>query len=172
MGILNDDKSKNDHLHYGEAFGIWTYLLVSQGLLSAYQTYINHAGDKELKNFLGDMIENVLRPEIEKTQELLKVTGIALPPAPPEKAKASLEDIPAGARINDPEISGAVAMDIAGGLLSCSEIMGISVREDVGAMFGQFHMNKAQHGLRLLRLNKDKGWMVIPPIHERVREFA
>ncbi|MDO9574603.1 MAG: DUF3231 family protein, partial [Candidatus Contubernalis sp.] len=64
------------------------------------------------------------------------------------------------------------AMDIAGGLLSCSQIMGISVREDIGAMFGQFHMNKAQYGLRLLRLNKDKGWMVIPPLHERVPEFA
>lgn len=171
MGILND-KSKNEHLHYGESFGIWTYLLVSQGLLSAYQTYMNHAGDKELKNFLGDMIENVLRPEIEKTQEILKSTGISLPPAPPERAKASMEEIPAGAKINDPEISGSVAMDIAGGLLSCSEIMGISVREDIGAMFGQFHMNKAQYGLRLLRLNKDKGWMVIPPMHERVPEFA
>jgi len=30
---------------------------------------------------------------------------------------------------------------------------------------GQFHMAKAQLGAKLLRLNKNKGWLVPPPLH-------
>jgi len=37
--------------------------------------------------------------------------------------------------------------------------MGMSTRED-GLMYGQFHTAKAQLGVKLLCLNKTKGWLV------------
>ncbi|EON70101.1 DUF3231 family protein, partial [Lysinibacillus sphaericus] len=38
--------------------------------------------------------------------------------------------------------------------------MGMSTREDVALMYGQFHTSKALLGAKLLRLNKTKGWLV------------
>jgi hypothetical protein len=43
--------------------------------------------------------------------------------------------------------------------------MGQSIREDIGMMFGQFHLKKAQFGVRVLHLNKEKGWLLPPPLH-------
>lgn len=63
---------------------------------------------------------------------------------PPERPVASIETIPPGARINDAEIAAKVSMDLAVKLVACSQAMGQSLREDVGMMFGQFHMKKAQ----------------------------
>ncbi len=127
MGILNNNPKK-EPMHYGEAYSIWSYLLATKGRLSAYQTYINHTGDKELKNLIENMIQNVMKPEIEQTEDLLKENGIGLPPGPPEKPKASLEDIPAGARIEDSEIALTIALDTAAGLIACSQIMAMSIR--------------------------------------------
>ena len=93
---------------------------MSKGALAACQTFINHTGDGDLRKFLEDLNHNVIREEIVKTEELLKVNGVALPPGPPERPVAALEAIPPGARFNDPEISATVAKDIATGLVACS----------------------------------------------------
>lgn len=76
-----------------------------------------------------------------------------------------MEDIPAGAKFNDPEISAALSADLAAGLVGCSQAMGTSIREDIALMYGQFHASKALIGGKLLRLNKNKGWLVPPPLH-------
>lgn len=54
MGILSGNP-QNEPMHYGEVFGIWSYLSTTKGLLVGYQTFINHTGDKDLKNFLEDL---------------------------------------------------------------------------------------------------------------------
>ncbi|MFC3884900.1 DUF3231 family protein [Bacillus songklensis] len=171
MGILSGNP-KNEPMHYGEVFGAWNYLMTAQGKIAGYQVLINHTGDEDLKSFLEDVIKNELKPEVEQLQELLKANGIALPPAPPERPSATIESIPPGARITDPEVAAKVSMDIAAGLVACSTIMGTSIREDIGAMFGQFHMKKAQFGATLLRLNKEKGWLIPPPLHVQQSEQA
>jgi len=163
MGILSGDQQK-EPMHYGEVFSVWSYALAAQGSLAKYQTFLNHAGDEDLRNFLQDSIRNVIQPEIEQTTELLKENGVALPPAPPERPKAHLEDIPPGARFNDPEIAAALSVEHAAGLVACSQAMGQCTREDIAAMFGAFHMKKAQYAAQLLKMNKEKGWLVLPPL--------
>lgn len=170
MGILSGNP-QNEPMHYGEVFGVWSYLTVTKGLLAGYQTFINHTGDKDLRTFLEDMTQN-MKQEIEQIENLLKNNGIGLPPSPPERPTTTLESIPVGARFNDPEIAARVTLDIAAGLVSCSQIMGQSIREDIATMFGQFHMSKATYGARLLRINKDKGWLVPPPLHLQTPEPA
>ncbi len=164
MGILNGHP-KEEPMHYGEVFHVWAYLAGAKAFVAGYQTLINHSGDKDLRKFLEDKIVNVIKPEIEQIEELLKENQVALPAAPPDRAKADLESIPTGARFNDPEIAESVSLDIAAGLVACSTIMGISIREDIGAMFAKFHANKAMYGVRLLRIKKDKGWLMPPPLH-------
>jgi len=50
-------------------------------------------------------------------------------------------------------------------LVSCSQMIGQSIREDIAMMFGQLHTQKATLGGKVLRLNKEKGWLVPPPLH-------
>ncbi len=157
-------------LHYGEIFGAWSYLLGLKGSMAKYQTLINHTGDKELGNMLEGFMNDLAKPQMEEIETLLKNNGIGLPPAPPERPVASLEDIPAGARFNDAEIASGLLSDISAGLLSCSSIMGKCLREDIAMMFGQFHLKNAQFGASLLQLNKDKGWIIQPPSYDKIPE--
>lgn len=170
MGILSGNP-QNEPMHYGEVFGVWMYLATTKGLIAGYQTALNHTGDHDLKSFLEDITRS-MKQEVEQLDELLKVNGIGLPPTPPDRPVANLESIPAGARLNDPEIATGVSRDIAAGLLTCSQIMAQSIREDIGMLFGQYHVAKAQFGLRLLRILKEKGWLVPPPLHMQAPELV
>lgn len=163
MGILSGNP-KNEPLHDGEVFGAWSYMISNNGLLSIYQAFINHAGDKELKSMLEEAVRT-MKDENQAIGELLKENGIALPPALPDRPVASSEEIPVGARFMDPEISAVVSVNVAQGLVACSSVMGQAIREDVALMFGQFHASKALFGAKLLRLNKEKAWLVPPPLH-------
>ncbi len=163
MGILSGNPT-NEPMHYGEVFATWSFLLTAKGLIAGYQTQLNHAGDEDLKKLLEEAIQGG-QQEIKQIEELLKENGIGLPPTPPERPKASLDDIPTGARFQDPEIAASLAKDIAAGLVACSQIIGQSIREDIAMMFGQFHIQKATLGAKVLRLNKEKGWLIPPPLH-------
>lgn len=158
---------KDEPMHYGEVFGVWSALSMANGQLAAYQVYYNHAGDDDLKKFINDMMENVIQPAIEENEKLLKENSVGLPVAPPERSEANREDIPVGARIMDPEISAAISKDIAQGLIADSTLMGQCLREDIAMMYGQFHMKKAQMGAKLLKMNKEKGWIVPPPLQKQ-----
>jgi len=57
-------------------------------------------------------------------------------------------------------------MNIAAGLVACSQLIGQSIREDIAAMFAQIHMQKVALGGKYLRLNKEKGWLIPPPLHK------
>lgn len=163
MGILSGNP-KDEPLHYGEVFDLWSSLLVGNGKVAAYQTMHNHAGDEDLKKLLLEAIDQT-KQHNKQIEELLKENGVALPPAPPERPEACLSEIPVGARVQDPEIAAGLSADIAAGLVTCSQAMGKSIREDVIMMYGQFHMQKAALGGKVLRLNKEKGWLIPPPLH-------
>ena len=133
-------------------------------MVASYQTLYNHAGDEDLKKLLEEFIRHA-KDEVEPLENLLKVNGVALPLAPPERPVAKQEHIPPGAKVNDPEISAALSVEAAKSLVAYSQAMGISTREDVAMMYGQFHLAKAQLAYKLLRLNKAKGWLMLPPLH-------
>lgn len=170
MGILSGNP-KDEPLHYGEVFGIWSFLLANNGKIAAYQTFLNHTGDDDLKKLIEESIHG-MKAENQQIEEVLKENGIALPPSPPERPVAQIEDIPAGARFADPEISAGISMDASLGLVACSQVIGQCIREDIGMMFGQFHVNRAQFGAKMLRLNKEKGWLIPPPLHVKTPVHA
>lgn len=163
MGILSGNP-KDEPMHYGEVFSTWSFLLVGKGNASGYQTMLNHAGDEDLKKLLAEALE-LCQQEAKQIEELLKENGVGLPPTPPDRPDACLDDIPIGARFQDPEIAAKLSADVAAGLVACSTIMGQSIREDIGMMFGQIHAQKAVLGGKVLRLNKEKGWLIPPPLH-------
>lgn len=170
MGIFSGNP-KEQPMHYGEVFGTWSYLLAAKGTVAGYQTYYNHAGDEELKKMLEDAVR-AGQDEIKQIEALLKVNGVGLPPTPPERPDAHTEDIPVGAKFSDQEISASLSAKISAGLVACSTIIGQSLREDIAMMFGQFHMQKAALGAKVLRMNKEKGWLVLPPLHNfKVEEY-
>lgn len=168
MGILSGNPQE-EPMHYGEIFGTWTNLLTNNGLIAGYQVYINHTGDQDLKKLIDEAIQG-LKNENKQLEELLKANGIGLPPSPPDRPIAKLEDIPVGAKYSDPEISASVSKDVAAGLVACSQVMGQCIREDIAMMYGQFHLAKAQFGVKMLKLNKEKGWLIPPPLQVKASE--
>ncbi|MBP1995335.1 DUF3231 family protein [Paenibacillus eucommiae] len=162
MGILSGNP-KDEPMHYGEISSVWMASTVAKGAVSCYQAYLNHAGDKDLKKVLGDLIDQA-KLEIKECDTLLTDNGIAPSPTLPERPQVKLEDIPAGARFTDPEIAAKISADISVGLVACSQAMGQSIREDIGALFAKYHLTKAASGLRLLQINKEKGWLIPPPL--------
>ncbi|AXI00094.1 DUF3231 family protein [Sporosarcina sp. PTS2304] len=163
MGIL-DGNPKDEPLHYGEVTAIWSFIGANNGLVSGYEAFVNQAGDADLIRLLEEAIKT-MKSESASFGKVLKANGITPPPALPERPKCSREDIPAGVLYMDPEISAAVSINVGQGLVSCSMAMGQCLREDVAAMFAKAHMEKVAFGAKLLSLNKEKGWIIPPPLH-------
>lgn len=161
-GILGGNP-KDEPMHYGEIFSVWQASMMAKGAVSAYRAFLNHAGDKDLKKILSALIDQA-ELEVSECDKLLADNGIATAPNLPERPDAKLEDIPVGARFTDPEISASIASAVAAGLVACSQVMGQSIREDVGALFAKYHLTKAALGLRILKLSKEKGWLIPPPL--------
>ena len=164
MGIM-DGNPKNEPMHYGEVVGTWAYIGANNGLISGYELFINHAGDKDLIKLLQESIK-MMKNENDDLLKLLKVNGVTPPPSLPERPNASAEEIPVGAKFSDQEISATVSINVGQGLVSCSEVMGQCLREDIAVMFGKYHTERAFFGAKMLRLNKEKGWLVYPPLHK------
>jgi hypothetical protein len=51
------------------------------------------------------------------------------------------------------------------GKIMNSYVMGIAAREDIAQMYGEFHVQKAEYEEKLLKITKDKGWLVLPPLN-------
>ncbi|SFA85041.1 Protein of unknown function [Lentibacillus halodurans] len=164
MGIL-DGKPQEEPFHSGEVFHLWSYLYSTKATLVTLQVLINHTGDHDLKTFLEDLLENSFTQEEQQVETILKETGIRLPPAPPDRPNVEVQDIPAGARFHDDEIAGLVQKEMITGRILCSYMMGISIREDIITMIGEFHTQKAEYESKLLTITKEKGWIVPPPIN-------
>ena len=119
---------------------------------------------RNLIELLKDAVE-MMKDENKAVEKVLKENGVTPPPTLPDRAVAKAEDIPVGARFMDPEISGAVSINVGQGLVSCSQVIGQCLREDIAMMFSKFHADRLLFGMRLLRLNKEKGWIIPPPMH-------
>ncbi|OMF25894.1 DUF3231 family protein [Paenibacillus sp. FSL H8-0259] len=162
MGVLNGNP-KDEPLHYGEIFNLWQVSATAKMSLSTYQAFHFHAGDQDLKKIIDDLMDQA-QQEIKDCDKILKVNGFAPPPALPDRPSVKLEDIPAGARFSDPEIAAALSGAVSLSLVVCSQIMGMSVCEDIGAMFMKIHAQMAAFGMALLKMNKQKGWLIPPPL--------
>ncbi|GLB26528.1 membrane protein [Lacrimispora xylanolytica] len=163
MGIFNGNP-KDNPLHYGEAYSLWSSLSMAKASLDLYQVYDNHTGDDDLKKFLKQVINNTVNPAIKDLEEILLQNDIAVPPTPAGRPEADIEQIPVGSRLQDVQIAYLVSADIAAGLTSCSAAISQSVREDVGLLFAQLSAKKIKDGSTLLELMKDKGWLIVPPL--------
>lgn len=170
LGILGGN-SKDEPLHYGEIFDLWQFSMTAKGCISAYRAYSYHAGDKELKKILGELIDQA-ELEVSECDSILSHNGIASAPLFPARPEAKLEEIPIGARFTDPEIAAMLGANTSIGLVACSQIMGKAIREDIGMLFGKYHITKAAIGLKILRLSKEKGWLIPPPLQIKRPELV
>jgi len=170
VGILGNDPKQNP-MHYGEIFDVWSFSAKAKFAISCYQAFLNHAGDADLKDLLRTMIHQE-KQAIEECDALILDNGLAPAPVLPERPVVKSEEIPVGARFSDQEIAAALAADASLGLAACSQVMGMCTREDIAALFGKFHANKAAISARILKLNKEKGWLIPPPLHVRTPELV
>ncbi|MFE5318270.1 DUF3231 family protein [Paenibacillus sp. NPDC056579] len=170
MGILSGNP-KDEPLHYGEISSVWQFSTKAKGCISAYRAYQYHAGDKELKKTLEELIDQA-ELEVSECDTILSQNGITPSPSLPDRPEAKLEDIPVGARFTDQEIAAMIGADTSMGLVACSQIMGMSIREDIGALFAKYHVTKTALGLKILRMSKEKGWLIPPPLQIKRPELV
>lgn len=163
LGIAGN--KQEEPLHAGEVYYLWSYLYDMKSNLVTMQVLINQTGDHDLEAILEDLSENCFTQEEQQVEALLKETGIRLPPAPPDRPNVEVQDIPAGAKFNDPEIALLVQKALMHGRVMCSYIIGVSLREDLRDMFSDFLTQKEEYELKLLQLSKEKGWLVLPPVN-------
>lgn len=64
-------------MHYGEVMGSWSFVAANNGLISGYETFVNHVGDKDLKKLLTQVIE-MMQSHNKEVVELLKITVLFL----------------------------------------------------------------------------------------------
>ncbi|MRX70672.1 DUF3231 family protein [Bacillus lacus] len=158
-------KPEEQPLHSGEVYHLWAHLLDSKCLLVTLQVFSNHCGDPSLKIFLEDVMENCVTQEAQQVEAILKESGIRLPPAPPDRPNVAVEDIPAGARFNDPEIAAMMQKELVAGKMFQTAAAASSVREDISSLFGEFYVQRAEYEEKLLVIQKEKGWLVLPPVN-------
>ncbi len=164
MGILSGNP-KDEPMHYGEVYGLFTHLSLAKAALDGYQLYLNHTGDKDLRKFIEDVIQNSIKPSIEEMEKALVANDIAIPPTPAERPSVDLEQIPVGARMQDVQVAYAISRDIATGLTSMATLIGQCIREDIAMMLTKFSAQSMKNGAALLQMMKDKGWLMPPPLH-------
>ncbi|MBD2871873.1 DUF3231 family protein [Paenibacillus sp. IB182493] len=111
-----------------------------------------------------DALVDQAKLEIKELDILLAENGIAPSPKPADRPQVKLEDIPAGARFTDPEIAAAIAADTATGIVAASQAMSQCIREDIAALYAKYHLTKTALAVRILEMNKDKGWLIPPPL--------
>ncbi len=70
MGILSGNP-KDEPLHYGEVFSVWSGLVAGSSMIAGYQTFYNHAGDEDLKKIIEDIID-LCRDEVKQLEKNLK----------------------------------------------------------------------------------------------------
>ena len=108
MGILSGNPQK-EPMHYGEVYGVYMQLAAAKAALDGYQVYANHVGDKDLKEFIKDVIITTIKPAIKEMEELLLANDIVVPPTPAERPEVDIEQIPVGARFQDAQGAYALA---------------------------------------------------------------
>lgn len=77
MGVL-DGNPKHEPMHYGEIFTLWESSMAAKMILSCYQLFTYHAGDKDLKEILKDLMDQA-KLEIKELDKLLMDNGITPP---------------------------------------------------------------------------------------------
>lgn len=60
MGMFNKNQ-KQEPMHYGEVFVVWSALSSAKGQLAGYLVYYNHAGDEDLKIFVAEIEAKLLK---------------------------------------------------------------------------------------------------------------
>lgn len=155
--------SQQDPFHSGEVYHLWSYLYDTKLHIVTMQVYINHTNELKLKNFLEDLLEDNYKEEEQQIEAILKEAGIRLPPGPPDRPNVNVEDIPAGARINDDEITRFIQKKLMAEKLVCTYMISMLNQEDIITLFEDFHSQKTEHEKKLVLLMKENGWFVQPP---------
>ncbi|MBB3111105.1 hypothetical protein FHS18_003173 [Paenibacillus phyllosphaerae] len=162
MGVL-DGYPKDEPMHYGEIFNVWAFSAKKKGIRSVYQAYMYHAGDHELQR-LVDNLHRQAETEVKECDTILLHNGFVPSPDLPERPPAQWDEIPVGARFTDHEIAALVAQDISTGLVLCSQIIGMSIRVDIAALFSKYYALHLASASAMLTLMKEKGWLPLPPL--------
>lgn len=153
---------ENKPLSILEASNLWLYLAICNNTLRNEELAYNTAEDSELKKILKDARE-IHKSAAEEINNVLKKEGVPLPEDTPEKPDIIIKDIPAGAKLNDEEISNLMSFNLLLGITYAARGFTESIRADIGYIFFKVVIKKALLGTSLKDLMQKRGWLRNPP---------
>ncbi|HYG58976.1 MAG TPA: DUF3231 family protein [Symbiobacteriaceae bacterium] len=151
-------------LHAGEAFSLWTYDVALQEVHALGQLMLNHTADRELTDFIENLITDLGQAQEAELHKLMRNEGIEFPALTAQKPLANSTDLPAGARFTETEIANLLVVKVQGLLILAHGALLQSIRNDMGAMWYRYHSGLLVHSFKLKQLMERRGWLRHPPL--------
>ncbi len=160
--ITNNNQEK---MHWGDGLGLWDVARNKIIGLATLAIYYSQAQDADLKKLIEDGVNNIVLPHIKQVQNKLQAEGFNIPNEPELSRK--LYDQPASAAPNTMIKDDEIAMSLRElSRLTMSletEALRNATRPDIREMLHNiFEADNKAYG-KVVKLQKDKGWVDIPP---------
>ena len=159
MPILGRPGQAAKAIHSGEAFALWSQLMLRYQNLEMTTIHQNFIHDLEFKLLVGRWITQNLQVEIKEIENKLNLYGIPLPPRPPKSINT-----PVNSEVIRDQF---VFLQILSGLqyflgLQVSDLR-ILLNDDLRAMFTRFLKRQLDAYDSMVKYGKIKGWLGNPP---------
>ncbi len=156
--------TKEKPLTVNEVANLWTFLTATESFMNSEMSQYNFVQDKELKDKIKDLSENLHAVVISEIKTLLLKEGVQLPQQPVEKSQLDVF-VPASTRMSDAEVGNMLAFNLVWAMNFCARGLTEAVRSDVGTIFLKYMIQKAAFSVTLKTMLMEKGWIKIPPLN-------
>jgi len=163
MKTLIDDEPERP-MHVGEVMTCWTYLMMLEEEKVNVQIGLNTTMDEDLRRALQASMK-LATEQPEKLKNFMLKEGVPLPPVSEKKPESAPEAVPMGVKLTDDEIANALSVKVVANYMMCATGAVQSIRNDIGAMFAGFQVEKLQFGASLKSMMRKRGWIKIPPYY-------
>ncbi len=156
-------KKEDRPLHVGEVMNLWKVVSAFEAGHALIHGMLNHTSDPDLKRFMESFLKDFEDPWMKRLKAFMKNQGIPLPTTSTDKPKANEQEIPAGAKFSDREISAMIAGKIMAGTGAVQHALLECLNYDMATMFMELELAAYRQGFVLREIMERRGWLLIPP---------
>jgi hypothetical protein len=148
----------------GEAYGCWIYYSALAEEIPAIEVGLNTTTDDELIQLLNEGM-SLGNSQLKQLKAFMINEGIPLSRSSENKPKSDPNSIPLGVKTTDYEIANFLSIKVATNIIMCGNNISQSIRSDIGLMWMEFLVEKAQYGFKLKTAMRKRGWVKVPPFY-------
>lgn len=158
--LLDDEPKPN--LYIGEAMSCWTYREMLEEAVALEGISLNSTKDLELINVI-EKCRSAVQSQLKRLEEFMEKEGVPFQASSNGKPKSNPEEIPAGAKMTENELTHLIIVKLSTSITFCASSCAECVRTDVGKMFLEFQIEAITYAALLKPIIKKKGFLKYPP---------